>query len=570
MHVDILNQLYSVSVRTEDDLEPTVLAKDYAFRMDNFHDSIAYFSTKSSHTGRTGFVGISDFQLSNANEASINNFHQPINALTGDFGVKVVATPVADDLGYIGLAETEITSEQLALLGIAIKFDETGQIKVINGDTFTADSAITFTPGELHMFLIDGNIDSLEYNVKVVLPDLRVVDIAKGYKFGGSFTGSSLNYLVTSTASENQHIALDGIEAGILKYESSGNPTVSTKIDTYTKPFTKSVAVRTSHGAGMNAAFGINKNVTIGWSDFNTIFNFHATNQEINIYDESSYVPTGIKWDQGKVFLVEFAIDPTQKMYSVSIDTGIYDTAFVVAEDYSFRNQDGDTINYITSKCNWSLPGILVGGYLIMNDVAITMPGPYVNSAPTINHIADDTRVVEDGDIEIKLSGITDGDDGTQELTVTASSSNTATATVAIDYTSSDATGLATITPVDVGSTIIEIVVKDNGGTEDGGKDETIISFNINLVDVSSLEEATQPAEIDVFPNPTTDQLNIENIENFSIVEIYNSLGSKVITRELNNKEKIILDVAEIKAGTYFIKLYNTDNAFRTYKFVKK
>ena len=78
----------------------------------------------------------------------------------------------------------------------------------------------------------------------------------------------------------------------------------------------------------------------------------------------------------------------------------------------------------------------------------------------------------------------------------------------------------------------------------DGGKDCTSLSLNNkNLLNIN------------VYPNPVKEKLNIEGNTGTLQATIYNSLGQVLSTHAVTN----IIDLSNLSKGTYFIKLYNND-----------
>lgn len=71
--------------------------------------------------------------------------------------------------------------------------------------------------------------------------------------------------------------------------------------------------------------------------------------------------------------------------------------------------------------------------------------------------------------------------------------------------------------------------------------------------------------DVKVFPNPTRETINISTRENLKKVELFNSLGQKIIE---TNQMKI--DTKEIGNGIYFIKIYGERGDFVIKKIIKK
>jgi hypothetical protein len=80
--------------------------------------------------------------------------------------------------------------------------------------------------------------------------------------------------------------------------------------------------------------------------------------------------------------------------------------------------------------------------------------------------------------------------------------------------------------------------------------------------------------EIKVYPNPTTDYIKIELRDNLEIemnVDMYDAIGRKLIATKMESgvTEKTI-DVLNLRAGIYFLKLTSTDQqSMRTYQITK-
>ena len=107
----------------------------------------------------------------------------------------------------------------------------------------------------------------------------------------------------------------------------------------------------------------------------------------------------------------------------------------------------------------------------------------YVNNAPTINTPSNLTINENAGQQTVNLTGITAGGGETQTLAVTASSNNTALVTPTITYTSPNSTGTLTFTPAanSFGTATITVTVTDNGGTANGGVDQTSVQFTVKV-----------------------------------------------------------------------------------------
>jgi len=125
------------------------------------------------------------------------------------------------------------------------------------------------------------------------------------------------------------------------------------------------------------------------------------------------------------------------------------------------------------------------------NTLGSIAPTPIVNHAPTINSISTQSFCQVPGTTyNVALSGISDGDGGTQVVTISATSSNTSIIpNPTITYTNPNATGTLVMKGTAPGTVTISVKVHDNGGTSCSGSDTTIKTFSATYS-----EQATPPA----------------------------------------------------------------------------
>ncbi|WP_291122729.1 T9SS-dependent choice-of-anchor J family protein [Empedobacter sp. UBA7620] len=95
--------------------------------------------------------------------------------------------------------------------------------------------------------------------------------------------------------------------------------------------------------------------------------------------------------------------------------------------------------------------------------------------------------------------------------------------------------------------------------------------FRIGIDNVSveaatlAVSEASK-TKVSVYPNPTSDVLNIKSLENVKSVEIFDLTGKKANIVILNNG---VVDVRNLAKGAYILKV-NSDNGSTSHKFIKK
>lgn len=93
--------------------------------------------------------------------------------------------------------------------------------------------------------------------------------------------------------------------------------------------------------------------------------------------------------------------------------------------------------------------------------------------------------------------------------------------------------------------------------------DTTGIDFSL---DVETSVETLETKKFDIYPNPTTDYLSIDNSYTLEKVEIY-SIDAKLIATFYSELDRI--DVGFLKAGKYLMNIVDIDYNSQYFKFVK-
>ncbi|SDR87538.1 Por secretion system C-terminal sorting domain-containing protein [Polaribacter sp. KT25b] len=113
------------------------------------------------------------------------------------------------------------------------------------------------------------------------------------------------------------------------------------------------------------------------------------------------------------------------------------------------------------------------------------------------------------------------------------------------------------------------VIIFDNGTEGDGSA-----NFTFYIDDVTLFNSATASVvdndllNIKMYPNPTTNTLNISAVNTIKNAQIYNVLGKKVKSLDINKNSESI-DVSNLASGIYLIK-YQVSNAVGTAKFIKE
>lgn len=93
---------------------------------------------------------------------------------------------------------------------------------------------------------------------------------------------------------------------------------------------------------------------------------------------------------------------------------------------------------------------------------------------------------------------------------------------------------------------------------------------NLELARLLSINELELNEEISIYPNPSTDNIkvNLPKSMEYASVVVFNVLGKKVITQQINATDNII-KVSHLNSGVYLLKFTN-GNVSKTLKIVKE
>jgi len=182
-----------------------------------------------------------------------------------------------------------------------------------------------------------------------------------------------------------------------------------------------------------------------------------------------------------------------------------------------------------------------------------------VNAAPTINTISDVIIPLSGIKQTISLTGITDGNEGDQTVTMSILSSNTTILRTLKTVYTSGSTGSITFYPNVLGTTTITLTLKDNGGNELNGVDTKVITFKITISDkVNSVTESRE-LEAGIFPNPASGSAYIFNPDfKFKQIAITDISGKQVFVANLQT-EKDYIDISNFQQGLYIVRFINDE-----------
>ena len=115
--------------------------------------------------------------------------------------------------------------------------------------------------------------------------------------------------------------------------------------------------------------------------------------------------------------------------------------------------------------------------------------------------------------------------------------------------------------------TIEKIVIKWPSGVIDEILDPSV-NTTINIIEGSTLSnEAFLSNDFSIYPNPSSDVINVQSSFELKNYEIYDVSGKLIESKDINNNQVLI---SNLNAGSYFIVISTTDNLRKTLKFIKK
>ena len=177
------------------------------------------------------------------------------------------------------------------------------------------------------------------------------------------------------------------------------------------------------------------------------------------------------------------------------------------------------------------------------------------NPAPRIDAVENVSIDKNAGLQTITLKGIDDGEGYAQNISITASSSNTAlVADPSVAYVQGESTAALTFTPETdmTGDAVITVSLSDDGNPAGS----TEIQFNITVLETGI---TSYSKDIPVYPNPVTDILNIGLAGHpFDRLIVTDLTGRVVADKDIRNFNTVYrLDVSGIEKGMYVLMLRN-------------
>jgi len=206
--------------------------------------------------------------------------------------------------------------------------------------------------------------------------------------------------------------------------------------------------------------------------------------------------------------------------------------------------------------------------FLLPPQSITTFTSQLPNAAPTINTIPDQVISMNSAEQVITLSGITDGGEGNQTITITPSvlTGTTLISNVHIDYYSPDSIAKLYYTPINgkFGNASIQIVVNDNSSINN----TTSVNCNIQILNTTTINKVTENG-LNIFPNPASDYIRISTPDaTYKSVAILNLMGEIIFQKSLTSQNSVI-DITNLKSGIYLM-LVKGDSGKLIKQFIKK
>ncbi|MDZ7604016.1 MAG: T9SS type A sorting domain-containing protein [Cyclobacteriaceae bacterium] len=96
------------------------------------------------------------------------------------------------------------------------------------------------------------------------------------------------------------------------------------------------------------------------------------------------------------------------------------------------------------------------------------------------------------------------------------------------------------------------------------------LDTNIGEFIVTAADEALSSSELIIYPNPASEYVNIQSDEGLRQIDFISSHGYSVISHRIKHGENMLLSVASLSPGIYFIKLTFEDGRQQMEKLIKQ
>jgi O-glycosyl hydrolase len=219
---------------------------------------------------------------------------------------------------------------------------------------------------------------------------------------------------------------------------------------------------------------------------------------------------------------------------------------------------------YRTSATENCIEAGTVGDAVSLPPSSITTLVGYGPSAPSIDEIPDYyIHVGDNADVEIPLSGISNGNGGKLHVEMTSSDPSLTPAPV-LHYTSPSTTGTLTLHPSasTAGTTVITLRLSNDNQIDASafGFNSTEVSFSVVVLDaVTGVNKKKVETETEVYPNPVNSRILLVHLSPFPgnhRLEVFNARGERMFCDDdVNAGAKALrIDTSPWPGGVYYIK----------------
>lgn len=182
---------------------------------------------------------------------------------------------------------------------------------------------------------------------------------------------------------------------------------------------------------------------------------------------------------------------------------------------------------------------------------------PYINQPPQIDPIPDQQVDMADGAKgRVKLTGLSDGNEGVETLFFDASIAHRIVTSLKVYYTQGEDTAILEFDIRATGEIEVQLEISDNGGLELGGKNTTVASFNLSVINTTAIKNTDNnniPAKI--YPNPVNDRLFLTtNPALQTQYQIIDQHGRIVLSGNITENEYPI-NVSALSKESYCLRL---------------
>ncbi|MFZ5518578.1 MAG: T9SS type A sorting domain-containing protein [Candidatus Zhuqueibacterota bacterium] len=249
------------------------------------------------------------------------NAQSPLAALDGGFSLLKSATPMA-------------FNDHAAL----VQFSVDNVLKVRNGDSYTKDVDIPYTPGESFFFRITGNVKTSKYSVWVTPEGGTETQLAANYTFRTAQVG--VDSLRNWGLFYDDAIGFPLVSNVYIAYSPAGGDWVHTNITSLNMALTDSFTVEMDVEPAMLAldgGIGICKTDNpVTWNDYACLVQF-ATDNFIKVRNGGTYAKVAdVTYEPFKIYHVKISGDILTSTYSVWV-TPPEGAETLIADSYQFR-----------------------------------------------------------------------------------------------------------------------------------------------------------------------------------------------------------------------------------------